>query len=191
MTQPTPPSTYLAVCVSDFIHADTVTDMVTMFTVSPCTAFFFRGSQVPEQRNQAVMAFLETTHTHLLFIDSDMRFPATTLQRLLSHNVGVVACDYRKRITPHDPVTTYKPNSKFAGLLQVESVATGCMLIRRDIIDQMSQPYFTYPFDISTNKHVTEDTYFCSKCHEKQIPVYIDCELSREIGHISSIVLKL
>jgi hypothetical protein len=146
---------------------------------------------VPSQRQHAAREFLQTNGTHLLFIDSDMRFPKDTAARLLAHNVPVVACDYRKRIAPHDPVTTYLPDSTFAGLLRVMSVATGVMLIKREVFTLLPQPWFTYPYDSTTGNTITEDTHFCSLCFGAKIPVYIDCELSREIGHLATIQLKL
>ena len=49
------------------------------------TLHFNMGSEVAMQRQQLVDQALETSCTHIMWIDSDMKFPVDTLNILLSH----------------------------------------------------------------------------------------------------------
>lgn len=180
------PSLYLAVCAGDLIHVDTVVCLVNLFRTTPLHAMFHRGSMVPKQRQKAAEHFLAGTWSHLLFIDSDMTFPPDVASRLLSHDMPVVACNYRKRTPPHDYVTTFleepQPDDTF---VEVMSLATGMMLIRRSVFSALHKPYFQYPWD--GESHNTEDTYFSSLCYAAHIPLYCDMQLSKEIKHLATI----
>lgn len=184
------PSIYLAVCVSDFIHVDTTICLTNLFRYAPCRMIFHRGSMVPRQRQKAAEDFLSTQDTHLLFIDSDMTFPADVIPRLLAHDKPVVACDYRRRVPPHDCVTTWGEGPvPTSGLVPAVSLATGVMLIECSVFSKLSLPYFNYFWN--GKELVTEDTYFSYWCAQAGIPLFVDLDLSREVGHLASIPVKL
>ena len=52
---------------------------------------FNMGSEVTMQRQQLVSEALETNCTHIMWIDSDMKFPVDTLNILLEANKDIVA----------------------------------------------------------------------------------------------------
>ena len=62
------------------------------------TLHFNMGSEVAMQRQQLVDQALDTSCTHIMWIDSDMKFPPDTLQILLSYKKDIVAGNYSTRV---------------------------------------------------------------------------------------------
>lgn len=156
------------------------------------------GTVLSEARNKAATELLEQGCTHVLFVDSDMTFPMYALDRLLSHNVPVVAANCSRRVRPVSPTARRRnshlsgetdpvyPDPDVTGLERVETVGTGFMLIRSDVFLQIEWPWFNQPWVEEHQKHVGEDVFFCGRLYEEDIPLYIDHDLSWHIGHIGS-----
>ena len=66
--------------------------------------FFNSGSVLLNQREKLVISSMEVESEYILWLDSDMTFPSTTLLRLLSHDKEIVVCNYKKRSNPQTPV---------------------------------------------------------------------------------------
>src|SRR6266540_2817614 len=62
------------------------------------------GSLIMKQREILLDSALETDATHVLFLDTDMRFPKDALLRLLAHEVPLVCVNYTSRQAPFVPV---------------------------------------------------------------------------------------
>ena len=57
----------------------------------------------------------------------------------------------------------------------VDAIATGCMFIKREVLEQMERPYFEFKFDPKTRKvKEGEDLGFCLKLGKKGIKCLID-----------------
>lgn len=147
-------------------------------------------------RNLAVKSLLEGNFTHLLFIDSDQVIPEYTLSRLLQHDVDVVGGLYCRKLSPHTPLAfTMKQDGFYwffpeKSLVECDAIATGCMLIKREVFSKITPPWFYY--EPSPNKHnywetTTEDMTFCKRLREAGIKVHIDGSL--HIGHIGQCVV--
>ena len=68
-----------------------------------------KGSILPQLRTKLVLKALEMDATHVLFVDSDMTFPSWLLQRMMEHDVDVVAMNcVTKSLTPG-------PTARFEG----------------------------------------------------------------------------
>ncbi len=97
---------------------------------------------------------------------------------MLSHGVDVVGalCYFRKK--PYRPVFVGNGSPLSAdGLLPVESVGTGCLMLRRRVLEAIPFPWFEHPVP-----GIGEDTSFCVKARRHGFPVYMDTELCA--GHI-------
>lgn len=120
-------------------------------------------------RNVGVNALLkDDQYTHLMFLDSDQTWPAATLERLLSHNVDVVGGLYRTRKASgcymafeYDAKCGFYhhiSNIKMGrGLLLVDAMPTGVMLIKRHVIEQTPKPIFYYNDKIHLNEQWVTD----------------------------------
>ena len=124
---------------------------------------------------------------YLLFLDSDMVFPAILLARLLSHRVKVVGCDYVKRVTPYDTLALdlkgLPLNRKMDGLARVSRMPTGTMLIDMRVFENFEPPWFENRYE-GSEQFVSGDYVFCDHMWNRNIKMYCDLDLSKEIGHI-------
>ncbi len=93
-------------------------------------------------RNQACMACLEGGFSHILSIDTDVIAPSDAVTRLLAHNLPVVSAVYCRRSPPHGvPVAirngSWVTNLPQKGLIEVDVVGAGFLLIHRTVLEQM------------------------------------------------------
>lgn len=150
------------------------------------------GSVLSEQRQLAAKELIENGADWILYVDSDMGFPKDALDRLLAHDLDVVAANCSKRQRPIgvtakvvnpatgmlEPVWPEKE-----GLTKVDAVGTGFMLIKADVFMRIGWPWFMQPWIEEQQNWVGEDVFFCRRCYEAEIPIYIDHALSWEINH--------
>lgn len=152
-----------------------------------------QDSILPRGRSEIVAQALHSECTHILFLDSDMRFPKHTLARLLNASTPIVAASYVTRggvpVLPvahlsddHDARLYTEPQS--AGLAEVASVGMGCMLVACDVFRGIPAPWFMFGFQTAAGEYIGEDVYFCRLARESGLSVLIDHELSREVGHL-------
>ena len=150
------------------------------------------GSEIASQRQQLATEALSTECTHILWLDSDMRFPNITLEALLSHDKDIVACNYSTRVEPHMPVAFASKHdmgerlSADVGLNKVAAVGMGCMLVKRNVFESMTLPYFGVEWNQDYTSLIGEDLYFANKADKAGYDIWIDSDLSNRIAHIGT-----
>ena len=155
------------------------------------------GSEVAMQRQQLVIEALETNPTHILWLDSDMKFPADILTRLLTHGKDIVACNYSTRVEPLYPVAFTSEGDledrlyNKTGISNVFAVGLGCMLVNTNVFKEIESPYFCVEWNEDYTNLVGEDIYFCKKLKDKGYDILIDNEASQMIAHIGTKNYKL
>ena len=126
-----------------------------------------KSSLVTQGRNLSVAGFLESKATHLLFIDSDIYFQGKSIFSMLKADKHVISVPYplktlmwekafqkmkEGRIKSPDDIRralhTYPmkvPNvdniNLDKGVMEVTDSPTGCMLIKREVIEKMIEKY--------------------------------------------------
>jgi hypothetical protein len=156
-----------------------------------------QGTIIHKSRRDLVRLALKGGCTHLLFLDSDMRFPRNTLVRLLSHSVPFVAANYTtRRQRDVKPVTFATDQNDYervfseldsTGLQEVDSVGLGVALIDMQVFQALPGPWFAFEWFNEGRHMVGEDVYFCRKMRkELGVPVLIDHDLSHEVRHVGS-----
>lgn len=126
-----------------------------------------KSSLVTQGRNLCVSSFLESDCTHLLFVDSDIHFNAATVFKMIDTNREVISIPYPlkaflwekgfqemkdgivkdpKRLSQSFNSYPMKvPDDKDImvkdGVIEVTHSPTGCMLIKRSVIDQLIKAY--------------------------------------------------
>lgn len=149
------------------------------------------GIYIANLRQMGVTLARQVGASHILFLDSDMRFPEDTLDRLLAAGKDIVAANYVQRTMPEWWVARKQGASVSSagrtGYERVESVGCGVMLITLSVFDTLPQPWFSTPFNGS--EHIGEDLYFCQHARAKRFDVWIDHDLSQAVGHTSAIEL--
>ena len=156
------------------------------------------GTLIFDQRNNMCQSALEEGADFVLFIDADMRFPKDTLERLISHNKGIVGVNATTRSIPvkatakhllieSDGTCSWKQISSKGktGLEVADGIGCGVMLISREVLERMDEPWFFFEL-LPENKLLGEDIYFCVKAKDIGFDTFIDHDLSQQIGHIGS-----
>ena len=87
----------------------------------------------------------------VLFVDTDEDVPPTALMQLLDRDLPLVSGVVLQRFWPYevaafssvDPVRRVQPNEiQWGEAKEVAAVGTGCLLIRREVIDAVGDPWF-------------------------------------------------
>jgi hypothetical protein len=155
------------------------------------------GSLIPRQREQLVDITLDKTQaTHMLFLDSDMRFPKDLIPRLLRHEAPAVCASYTERSEPFRPVAF--PNSKnygervwtypdSTGTERIEACGFGVMMLSTEMLRKLEKPRFLVGYtknENGTGQHVGEDIYFFYKMQEQGIALLMDHDVTKDVRHI-------
>jgi hypothetical protein len=180
----------------DMVHTDFAMSLVqlmsytTMMTKDVATAIINpRSSMVQKGRWAGVKSALEINADKIMFIDSDQTFPADGLVRLLNHNKPVVGASYRKRQdeveytarTMTGEHIDFRKFKRHSGLYITSSNGLGFTLIDASVFKKMPEPWFDVSFE--DGEWISEDESFCEECGEK---IYIDVDLTMQIGHIGT-----
>jgi len=136
-----------------------------------CSFTLLKSSLVTQGRNLCVAEFLNhpDNYTHLLFIDSDIDFSHKTIFKMLDFDKDIISCPYPMKLISWDkvwrrlntkedaisnekdlatagftfPVKVENPNSITVdkGLMELTHAPTGCMLIKRNVVEKMIKEY--------------------------------------------------
>lgn len=189
----------LGVPTREHVHALFMSDLVSAMRHHAGTGDEVRlalvlGSVLTTQRTDVVRHALGMAATHLLWLDTDMRFPPDVIGRMLAHERPVVAANYQRRTAPFGPVAAQAgaplhTTPRSAGLEEVDYTGMGCMLVERRVFEAVPEPWFDFAWSESERCHVGEDVFFCRKVRAHGFPVLVDHDLSKQIGHIASVTL--
>lgn len=151
---------------------------------------YVRGNGFAGLRNIIVREMLKNDAEWLWFIDDDHVFDPAIILRLLSRNVDIIQPLVATRKPPFWPYayeyngTGYRPldweKLPTSGILKVDAVGTGGMLIRRKVLDAMPDPWFKE--GVTGPEHVGEDLNFCTEAQKLGFSVYVDCDA--RMGHM-------
>jgi hypothetical protein len=166
------------------------------------------SSLLPDQRSHLVKEMQKQNCTHIMWLDSDMTFPSDTILRLLAHNKRVVGVNYVRKYPPYLP-TAVDLNGKYCytapppkknhkgdvverfpqktGLEEVMHVGLGACLMDITVFDEIPEPWFPIIWEVNMKKYVGEDVFFCHSLKSKKIPIFVDHDLSAQIGHVGSL----
>src|SRR3990167_5756236 len=148
---------------------------------------FLRGTYLPRARAVLVQHALDRQATHLLWLDSDMRFPKDTLLRLLAHDKPIVAANYPTRTAPILPTAldgeTREPIFEHDGLVEAAFCGMGVMLTDIGVFLALTMPWFAVGYIRATDGYAVEDTFFCQRAREAKFAVWIDGALSEQVRH--------
>jgi glycosyltransferase involved in cell wall biosynthesis len=144
-----------------------------------------RSSSISNGRSIGIEVAKRRGCEYVLFLDSDMMFPYTTLEALYQAGKDIVGATYVKRLLPTslNHVELEGAPRIGNGVREVLRLPTGCLLIRMEVFERMEAPYFRffYPGD---GTEVSEDFYFCDKARELGYGVWLEADLSKLLGHL-------
>lgn len=143
-------------------------------------------------RNQYVEQFLKSDCDILFFLDSDIVPPDNLFDLITTHGdkwelAGAPYPVWMNQGGYDGPQVTYtvysdieKGGLKYASIPQqgidfVAGLATGCLFIRKAVLEGMSKPYFEFKYDPET-RNITEgeDLGFCMKMQKQGLKFFTD-----------------
>jgi hypothetical protein len=157
------------------------------------------AAPIDHARNTIVQKFLGTSCTHLMMIDDDIVPPKDALERLLFHDRDIVAAvcpligpdnegKLKVSYNAYDMEgSIYVPKMEDKGLHEVDGVGTGCILIKREVLENIPYPFMTQ-YNEDGTKWLGEDLYFCREAKGVMAKVYAD--YSCECKHIKQVNLQ-
>ena len=139
---------------------------------------------------------LDQKFTHYLTLDSDIAFEPEDVKRLLALDKDVVSGIYRSREDDSKYVGGWwgsvpgmdaaRLESGAAGLLHVDWVGAGFMLVKKHVFEEMPYPWFTHM--VSVHKEYSfelgEDQGFCSAAALLGFKIYADADT--EVTHLTN-----
>lgn len=117
--------------------------------------------------------------THIFWIDDDMLVPPNAIVQLLRDDQPIVGGLYFGRQPPHLPIAyrhieenQWVAVTEFCtGLQEVDAMGFGCMLVRREVFEQMERPYFEF------SDRMGEDMYFCMNAQKLGQKILLDADI--------------
>ena len=153
--------------------------------------FFQRSSILIKSRQDLAFQAIDWGADWILWLDSDMAFPADTLHRLLFLKQDIVGCNYVTRTVPTIPVAAredrryIRTDPDSSGLEEAAWTGFGCLLTKADIFRNLSLPWFDFVWLDNGKDILGEDVFFFKKAkHFLGKQLYIDHDLSQMIRHI-------
>lgn len=148
---------------------------------------FVGSTYVHVGREQLLEDAIRLGATHVLWLDTDMAFPPDTAIRLAVHDLPFVACNCVMR-TPALTWTARREGRSVAsgpdstGVEHVDRIGLAVALMQLSVIRTMPRPWFRHGW--REGHDVGEDVMFCDTLRGFGYQLFIDHELSQEIGHI-------
>lgn len=161
---------------------------------------FVRGYTVADARHAMVERAREVGADYLLMVDSDVVVPQDALANLLECDAHVCLGYYAHRGSMgrltnlcavgghfHSLYSAADMHAKRdAGdpLLIVKGGGLGCALVKMEVFDLISYPFFRWYVYPDGHGTLSEDLYFALKCEKAGIPIVADARV--ECGHVLS-----
>ena len=137
-----------------------------------------QSCDLSSSRTWLVKEAIKRGATHLLFVDSDMLFPADIVRRLLAHDKDIISVDYNKRIFPLKSVLLKMPDVEVSETepYKVAIAGTGIMLIKLALFadPKMDKNWFSFGRNAEGENVIGEDGWFCNTARDAGYDVWVD-----------------
>lgn len=187
----------IAVPCMDQVAAPFAQSLATIRKVGECEIVMMIGSLVYDSRNKIATHAVKAGADAVLWLDSDMIFPADTLEKMIQHleeGKEIVSGIYFRRRTPFTPVI-YKKLEKGGeskdyldypkdSVFQVEGAGFGVIMTAGSVLQDMVINGMTW-FDPMNG--LGEDLSFCMRARELGYDIW--CDSTIKCGHIGQLVV--
>jgi hypothetical protein len=193
------PRVMIATPCTDMVKAGFALDLAMLYGLTigsgdvECAVVQNRGTIIPQQRATLVDAAQRWGATHILWLDSDMRFPKDALFRLLAHEKPIVAANYARRRHPALPTAEHREHGylftepESSGLVAVTQCGMGLMLTQTTVFEAIGEPWFQIGYTSNDHQYVGEDFFFCTKARKAGFEILIDQDLSKSVKHVGEL----
>jgi hypothetical protein len=144
-----------------------------------------RSALIATGRQMGVEAALLRGCSHIWWLDSDMVFPPAALGVLFRTEEDVVGATYVRRQSP--PTLTHRELNGAEpfvgkGVREVETLPSGCLLVAARVYGDLEKPYYRCSYE--DGREVGEDVNFCRAVRATGRSIWLDADLSQDIGHV-------
>ena len=170
--------------------------------IGECSLAMNAGSLVYHSRDALAIKAVQNDYDYVLWLDSDMTFPADLLIRMMDtlqkNDLDFLTGLYFRRQLPYSPVLfeKFELNGDLAswkniqelpegGLFEVEGCGFGCVLMKTDVILDV-QGKFRKMFEPKNN--CGEDLAFCWRA--RQCGYKVICDPTIECGHVGHVTIS-
>ena len=211
LIQPAKPIICLALTAYRTIEQKTVQSLFNTMGTLPYRFTFIShtSANVWKGRNHIVEHFLEGDADYLMFVDADMIFGPAEMDTLIksaieNSDIGLVGGFYVSRDTDIRPLMGWTDDKGFqlsaddsiaqllasrGKLVECDLIPTGFMLIRREVLEAIPNPWFIVETKIKEGGeicHFSSDNVFVCKVKEAGFKTY--GHFGVELGHIGTFV---
>lgn len=148
-------------------------------------------SYISRARNRVLADFLDSTASHLVFIDADIGFTGRDVLRLVAHNKPLVGATYAKKTREsYAPAFVPLPSPSFQraddGLIEIQCLPGGFVCIQRETAAEMRGRFHDlWYFDGNTGERRVPDlfgTYTDPETRQFWTEDYAFCQRWRTAG---------
>ena len=156
-----------------------------------------RSSLIAKSRQELVQDAIKEHCSHVLFVDSDQIFPPIIAHQLAKHGKRFIGCNIATKSQEKSiPTARAKPGPQEwwgghvvysqgrKGIERIWRLGFGVMLIDLEVFKDLPLPWFNQEWRNDVQEFCGEDWYFCEKMEAKGVPLWVDHDLSVQIGHV-------
>ena len=119
------------------------------------------------RNNLMAKAMKNTSATHFMFIDADIRFQAESIFQMVSADKDVIGGLYPKKALPINYVINLKPETQIQGdVFTVDTMGTGFLMFKRHVYEKLmaAHPECKYVDDVGLGKDYEPYMYSIFDC---------------------------
>lgn len=147
---------------------------------------------IDANRNKMVKEFLsDEDNEWLLMVDNDVVPPANILKMVdFDEDVVSATVTIKKNRVPQPVIVRQREDGQYRnitmeeydddiseeGLVEVDGVGTGCLLIHRSVIEDIEPPWFSFVYNEDGTLKLGEDFYFGEKLRQNGYSMYVSSE---------------
>lgn len=146
---------------------------------------------VDANRNKMVKEFLEDPDAEWLYMNDSDVVPPEDVLKMAEHGKKVVSatvCIKKKRVPQpvilkdeggsyrQTSVGEYQDEIRGDGLLEVDGVGTGCLMVHRSVLEEMEPPWFRFEYNAWGGLELGEDFYFSRRVKQNGHSIYVDTD---------------
>ena len=159
-----------------------------------CHSMLNGGTYLDQNRESIAQAAIDDNYDYLFFVDSDMIYRTDILDKLYERHKDVIGAIYSMRsgkehgpaiysyVKEKDTFQQYKHWPMNKGIIKVDGIGTGLLLIKVSALKKIPAPRFAYlecetPDKEGNRRRLGEDLSFCKRCAKNGIRIYADTTL--------------
>lgn len=142
-------------------------------------------------RNEFAKTLVQSDFTHVLMLDTDHLHAPDIVEQHAKWLIDnpeklVIGGLHFRRGEPFDPCIflkskdgkLYAPVEWPKGLIKVDAIGHGSILISRKVFEQIKPPWWAYTYDVNSWKFPSEDLYFSHLCEQAGIALWADTTIT-------------